>query len=393
MTANEISTVAGALTLAVWAYLLLGRGKFWRLQKYMATEDAMAARPSQLPAVGIVVPARNEAAMIGRSLESLLAQSYGGAIHVFVVDDGSTDGTAEVAIKAAMQAARQTGTRRTGTVIAGKPLPPGWTGKLWAVQQGVERAGEIHPEFLLLTDADVVHGPETLAVLVSLAEAGGYDLVSFMVKLECQSLAERLLIPAFVFFFFKLYPPAWISDPGKSTAGAAGGCMLIRREALAKAGGIAAIRAEIIDDCALARAVKQSGGKLWLGLAPESQSIRSYRSFSEIARMISRTAFNQLGHSTALLVLATLAMTVTYLLPVGLLFADHAVSAICGGITWAAMMICYLPAVRAYKLNPLWGLTLPVAAIFYMVATLDSALSFWRGRGGEWKGRIQDPGR
>ena len=386
MHGNEVSAGVGVLTLVVWIYLLLGRGSFWQL-KNCAMRQSVAQQSQESP-VAVVVPARNEAEVIGRSVESLLRQSYGGAIHIFVVDDGSSDGTAQVA----MQAEKSPGDSRVVTVIAGKPLPPGWTGKLWAVQQGVERASADNPNFLLLSDADVVHGPETLSALMAIADAGEYDLVSFMVKLECQSLAEKLLIPAFVFFFFKLYPPAWISDSRKHTAGAAGGCMLVRSQALTKAGGIEAIRGEIIDDCALARAVKQSGGKLWLGLTPESRSIRSYRSFTEIERMISRTAFNQLRHSAVLLLLALLGMILTYLAPMGSLFAGGAVAKICGAIALALMMICYFPMVRFYKLNPAWVLTLPLAAIFYMAATLDSAVSFWRGQGGEWKGRAQDLG-
>jgi hopene-associated glycosyltransferase HpnB len=211
-----------------------------------------------------------------------------------------------------------------------------------------------------------------------------------MVKLRCNSLAERLLIPAFVYFFFKLYPPAWIADPQSRTAGAAGGCMLVRPEALQRAGGIASIRSEIIDDCALARAIKRSGGRTWLGLTNSSHSLRSYGTFADVSRMISRTAFNQLHHSTLLLLGTIIGMFVTYIAPVALLATGDRVPMLAGGGALAAMVASYLPMVRFYRLHPLWALTLPVAAIFYAGATVWSALLYWSGRGGQWKGRAQD---
>lgn len=211
-----------------------------------------------------------------------------------------------------------------------------------------------------------------------------------MVKLHCRSVAEKLLIPAFVFFFFMLYPPAWIPDSRRATAGAAGGCLLIRPEALARAGGIAAIRGEIIDDCALARAVKGSGGKIWLGITDNSVSIRPYDTFAEIGSMVSRTAFNQLHHSALLLLGAVVGLAVTYLLPPSLLFSRHAVPVVLGAAAWAGMTFAYLPMIRFYRLNPLWAFTLPLAALFYLGATIHSAIKFWLGHGGEWKGRAQD---
>ena len=276
------------------------------------------------------------------------------------------------------------------TVINAQPLPPGWSGKLWAVQQGIEQALQLQPKFLLLTDADIQHSPENVATLVAIAEKGDYDLASFMVKLHCRSVAEKMLIPAFVFFFFLLYPPRWIRDPQRKTAGAAGGCMLIRPEALARAGGIAAIRHEIIDDCALAAAVKRSGGKVWLGVTQETRSLRAYGSFSEIERMIARTAFNQLRHSTWLLAAALAGLVLTYLLPVALLFSGSPALVALGAAAYLLMMVAYLPMVRFYELNVLWALTLPFSAVFYVWATLHSALKYWSGRGGEWKGRAQD---
>jgi hopene-associated glycosyltransferase HpnB len=258
------------------------------------------------------------------------------------------------------------------------------------MQQGVERAPALNPQFLLLTDADVQHSPHNVATLAAVAEAGGYDLASFMVKLHCRSLAEKLLIPAFVFFFFMLYPPEWIRDPRFKTAGAAGGCMLIRPAALQRIGGIAAIRQEIIDDCALARAVKSTGGNVWLGVTGDTRSLRPYKSFGEIEHMIARTAFNQLRHSIWLLLGAIAGMTLLYLLPLGLLASRSPLLAAIGGVSYLLMIAMYFPIVRFYGLNPLWVLTLPVSAAFYMAATIHSAVKFWSGRGGEWKGRAQD---
>ena len=242
-----------------------------------------------------------------------------------------------------------------------------------------------------MTDADIEHAPDSLATLVSIAHAGPYDMASFMVKLHCQSLAEKLLIPAFVYFFFKLYPPAWISNPRRSEAGAAGGCILIRPAALIRAGGLQAIRQEVIDDCSLATRVKRNGGRLWLGASATTRSIRPYEGFSGIGRMISRSAYNQLRHSNILLLLSMAGMAATYLLPPALFFLPSH-RACCSW--WPAcllMVVSYWPVLRLYRLSPLWALVLPVAAVFYMGATFHSAWKYWMGRGGEWKGRIQDP--
>ena len=306
------------------------------------------------------------------------------SLHVFVVDDNSADGTA-----AAARLAAGSNVQRV-TVIAGRPLPPGWAGKLWAVQQGVEQALALNPDFLLLTDADVEHSSHNVGVLVSLANNGGYGLASLMVKLHCHSVAERLLIPAFVFFFFMLYPPEWICDQRRKTAGAAGGCILIRPAALERIGGISAIRREIIDDCALARAVKQSGGKVWLGASANTHSVRPYNSFAEIERMIARTAFNQLRHSGLMLFGTLLGMLLIYVLPLVLLVSGSVRLAMVGAVACALMFASYVPMVRFYGLNPLWAFTLPASAAFYSAATIHSAIKYWRGRGGEWKGRTQD---
>jgi hopene-associated glycosyltransferase HpnB len=258
------------------------------------------------------------------------------------------------------------------------------------MQQGIQRALALQPTFLLLTDADIQHSPDSVATLVAVADEGKYDLTSFMVKLHCQGWAEQLLIPPFVFFFFLLYPPAWIRDDRRKIAGAAGGCMLIRPAALERAGGIAAIRDQIIDDCALAREVKRSGGKVWLGVSANTHSARPYGSFVEIERMIARTAFNQLRHSLWLLLGAVGGLIVTYVLPLLLMISGDRMLAVLGAASWLLMSAAFLPMVRFYGLNPSWALTLPLSACFYMAATLHSAFKFGTGRGGEWKGRAQD---
>jgi len=382
MTMHGFAMMAGALCVIIWFYLLVARGRFW-----MATRlEAEIASPPETGLVAVVIPARNEADVIGSSVRSLLQQSCGGSIQIFLVDDNSTDGTADAAREAAASCVRADAV----TVISGQPLPLGWSGKLWAMQQGIEQALRLQPQFLLLTDADIQHSPENIATLVAVAERGGYDLTSFMVKLHCRNVAERLLIPAFVFFFFMLYPPDWIRDPRRKTGAAAGGCMLIRPAALVRAGGMAAIRNEIIDDCALAAAVKRSGGGLWLGLTPNTYSLRAYGSFAEIERMIARTAFNQLGHSAWLLIGALAGLTLTYLLPMVLLVSGSRALVVLGAAAYLLMFIAYLPMVSFYGLNVLWALTLPFSAAFYMWATLYSAFKYWSGRGGEWKGRMQD---
>jgi hopene-associated glycosyltransferase HpnB len=309
------------------------------------------------------------------------------AMPVFLVDDESTDGTADVARRAAEQA----GKGDALIVIQSKPLPAGWTGKLWAVHQGIERARALEPAWLLLVDADVEHGPETVANLSRVASQGPYDLVSFMVKLHCENLPERLLIPAFVYFFFMLYPPAWIRDTRRSTAGAAGGCMLVRAETLEHAGGLESIRGAVIDDCSLARLLKQRHkGRLWMGLTDQSRSLRRYETFSDIERMISRTAFYQLKHSPLLLLCTAAGMVITYLAPPLLLLTHSRLTIFMGAGAWVAMTITYSTVVRYYRMNRMWALTLPLAALFYLGATIHSAVKYWNGRGGDWKGRIQD---
>ena len=380
---------AAAVPLAIWLYLLLARGGFWRVSRALQPRRFSAATTATVASgrrVVAVVPARNEAEGIGKAVSSLLEQTLTPPLHVIVVDDGSTDGTAEEARKAAAAA----GARERLTLLSGKPLAPGWTGKLWAMSQGVDAAAGHDPDFLLLTDADIEYVPEEIAGLAGKAEAEHLDLVSLMVRLSTATFAERCLIPAFVFFFFKLYPPAWIASARSAVAGAAGGCMLLRPAALARAGGLAAIRGCIIDDCALARAVKSSGGRVWLGLARQTRSLRVYGSFAEIGAMISRTAFNQLGHSYLLLAVTLCGLSVTYLAPPLLLLTRLPLLMGLGAAAWLLMSICYLPMVRFYRVAAAYTLTLPAVALFYAAATVHSAVQYAAGRGGRWKGRTQD---
>ena len=373
-----------ALPVLIWIYLLIGRGAFWRVAARSTPE-----RPVGAPRhVTVIVPARNEAQVIGAALTSLARQTFEGVIDLIVVDDGSTDGTAE----AATEAARASGALPRLRLIHGTAPPRGWTGKLWALAQGVAAAGGAGADYLLLTDADIEHGPGSVATLVATAEAQDRDLVSHMVKLSTAAAVERLLIPAFVFFFLKLYPPAWVAAPRQEhkVAAAAGGCILIRPAALARIGGLHAIRSRIIDDCALARAVKDSGGRIWLGLTRDTRSLRAYRSSGEIGAMISRSAFAQLEHSYLLLAATLLGMFVTYLLPAVLLFAGDPLLIGVGAAGLVLMSVSYLPMVRFYGLSPLWSLCLPAIALFYMGAVIHSAVQYARGSGGRWKGRVQD---
>ena len=364
-------TLTGVASLAVWLYLLLARGGFWRMRPDVATGRLRMPAPS----VTAVVPARNEAGVVARSVASLAAQQYSSEFQLVLVDDDSQDGTAAIALQTAPQL----------RVVMARPLPAGWTGKVWAVAEGVRG---VESDYLLLTDADIVHPPDHLAMLVARAQEGGNDLVSYMVRLQCRTLAEQALIPAFVFFFFLLYPPAWIRDPSRRTAGAAGGCILIRRGALERIGGIACIAGELIDDCALARAVKSSGGRVWLGLSDMAASIRQYRTVGEIGRMISRTAYTQLGYSPLVLAGTVAGLALTYLAPPLLTLAGPRGAANgLGALAWLLMTAAYLPAVRYAKLPWCWAPLLPTIALFYLGATLHSAFAHWRGRGGMWKGR------
>lgn len=376
-------TALAVVPVLIWIYLLLFRGGFWQVSKYFASVD-LPKVPGRR--VAVVIPARNEADVIGQALTSLFEQDFPAPLHIFLVDDSSTDGTTEVAALFAERARRT----RSLTIIHGQPLAEGWTGKLWALSQGVTQAETLRPDYLLLTDADIVHGPKTVAELVAVAEANRYEITSYMVRLVCVTFSEKALIPAFVFFFLKLYPPTWIASQHSRTAAAAGGCILIRTEALQRIGGLAAIRSEVIDDCALARAVKRTGGRIWMGLTSTTESIRSYGTFPEIGRMISRSAFNQLRHSPVLLVGTVVGLVLTYLLPPLVLLTGNRSAMLLGLAGWLLMSVAYLPTVRFYKRSIAWSVCLPLVACFYMGATIYSAFQYWRGLGGEWKGRVQD---
>jgi len=360
---------------------MFARGGFWRI---IVDAETPAASPAPLRRIAAIVPARNEAASVGQAIRSLLKQDYGGSLQVFLVDDHSCDGTAEVAHRAA----REAGCPERLTVIEAAPVPRGWTGKLWALTEGLKAAQSFPPDYYWLTDADILHQADNLSRLVTRAESGAFDLVSLMVQLHCESFAERMLIPAFVFFFFKLYPPAWVGRTDKSTAAAAGGCILIRPSALTRIGGLAAIRNQLIDDCALARAVK-SGGPIWLSSTSRASSLRAYDTFREIARMIARSAFTQLRHSILLLCTVIIAMTITYIAP-PLLFFFGAWARFLGLVAWILMTVAYWPTLRLYRLSPFWAPFLPVIAAFYLGATIYSAVQYYAGQGGVWKGRIQD---
>jgi hopene-associated glycosyltransferase HpnB len=377
-----MAAIIGIATVAIWSYLLFCRGGFWWLPYRQAPSTARIVGRS----VVAVIPARDEAAVIGPAVASLLAQDYAGNLRIVVVDDQSSDGTAEMARAAAESA----GAPERLTICRGRTLPPGWTGKLWAMHQGIATARPLRPDFLLLTDADIVHDCRNVRELVARSEGEGYDLVSLMVKLHCRSFWEKLLIPAFVFFFFKLYPPRWVADPARRTAGAAGGCMLIRTTTLERIGGIDSIRGEIIDDCALARRVKRVG-KLWLGPSRHTISIREYRSWHEIWDMIVRSAFAQLDYSAAMLALTVFMLMLTYLAPPLLLLSLPPTTVLCGGFAWLGMSIAFLPTLRAYEVPAPVAPLLPLIALFYVAATIASAVLFWRGRGGFWKGRVQAP--
>ncbi|HEY2873426.1 MAG TPA: glycosyltransferase [Reyranella sp.] len=369
----------GLLALAIWLYLLLGRGGFW-----LARERDQSPAPLALwPNVTAVVPARNEADVIEQSIGSLLRQDYPGAFRVVLVDDGSDDGTADRALAARDGAGRL-------DILRGSPLPAGWTGKVWAQHQGVTHAlaSDNKPDYLLLTDADIGHAPDNLRGLVAQAESQQLVLTSSMVELSCRGWAERFLIPAFVFFFQMLYPFAWVADRNCTVAAAAGGCMLARREALERIGGMASIRAEIIDDCALARQLKAQGA-IRLGLTRRARSLRPYEGLGEIGRMVSRSAYAQLDYSPLMLAGTVAGMAITYLVPVLLALFGHGPVQAAGLAAWLLMAIAFQPMLRFYRLSPLWGLALPAIATAYAVFTVQSALAVWRGQGGQWKGRAQ----
>jgi hopene-associated glycosyltransferase HpnB len=372
-------------SLLAWLYLTFLHGRFWRGEARLEPGAAPAPGEGPWPAVVAVVPARNEEAAVERSLRSLLAQDYPGAFAVVLADDQSEDSTAARAQALADRDPRL-------AIVRTPARPAGWVGKMWALHTGVAEAARRRPDagYWLLTDADVEHTPGNLRRLVAKARAEGLDLVSLMVRLHCERGSERLLIPAFVYFFQKLYPFPRINDPRSRTAGAAGGCMLVRADALAKAGGIEAVRGEIIDDCALGKALK-ARGRIWVGLGPSEYSFRPYARLADVWNMVARSAYTQLGHSPVRLAGAVLGLALVYLVPplVALGWPLHGSAAAAAAAlgAWGAMAWTFQPTLRDYGRSPWLGLALPVAAALYLAMTVDSARRHRQGRGAEWKGR------
>ena len=453
----EIGLGITLLSLIIWLVLLFGRGQFWRSDQFLKDEgERLKAKNdpiyplafSPYPFICAIIPARNEADLLPVTLRSLLSQTYPN-LQIVLVDDHSTDGTADVARQTAQALDQDTKL----TVITAEPLPAGWTGKLWAMEQGVRYTQTLsaQPDYFLLTDADIEHHPEKLHQLVAKAQADDLDLVSLMVLLRCKSFWEKLLIPAFVFFFQKLYPFRLANDPDRKLAAAAGGCILIRREALTQIGGLQILRQALIDDCSLAQAVKGLGrgqkaegrgqraegrgqkaegageaggagearaargqtselkaqnsklktqnslpshpwGKIWLGLTRETHSLRPYPSLKTIWDMVARTAYTQLSYSPLLLLGTLVGMTIIYLVPpvstIAGLLTGHWTIALVGLTTWLMIAVAYLPTLLLYQCPPLLAFGLPAIAFLYTLMTLDSALRHWRGKGGAWKGRV-----
>lgn len=387
--------IIAGLSFLIWLFLLGAWGNFWRCDQFLPTHQGPL---SHYPRVDVIIPARDEADVLDRSLASLLAQDYPGPWQITLIDDQSTDGTGQVA----QTIAEKLGQGDRLRVIAGQPLPAGWSGKLWAVEQGWRQVqqpvqqqaqpSDAPPDYVLLTDADIAHGPETLSQLVAKAETDQLALVSLMVMLRCESGWEKFLIPAFIFFFQKLYPFPWVNNPHRKMAAAAGGCILIRQQALTAIGGIAALKEALIDDCTLAQKVKALNLPIWLGLSRNNWSLRPYDRLETIWNMVARTAYTQLHYNPLLLLGTLLGMGLVYLtaplaLMIGIGLGNIALMGL-GAMTWALMAIAYWPTLKLYGRSPLWGLTLPLIAGLYNLMTLDSAWRHWRGRGGGWKGRV-----
>jgi hopene-associated glycosyltransferase HpnB len=375
--------ITAFLALAIWLYLAVGRGGFWRCTE---RDDGAPPPPGVWPSIAVVIPARNEADVIGRCLGSLLSQDYPGPWSVILVDDNSDDGTASVA----RRTASDYGSGDRLTIVSGAALPHGWTGKLWALSQGITAARFVDRpvEYFLLSDADIVYAPEMLRWLVSHAVSRGVLLASLMVKLRCESRSERFLVPAFIFFFQMLYPFPWVNRSDFTTAAAAGGCVLVRADTLRDIGGIEAIRDALIDDCALARKFKAKG-PIWLGLTDRVASIRSYPGWSDMARMVSRSAYAQLGYSLLQLAAAVLALVLVFVVPPVAALTGSGYAFLFGLGAWATMAVLFMPTLRIYGISPLGAVALPAIGVSYLMFTLNSALQSIRGKGGLWKGRFQ----
>jgi hopene-associated glycosyltransferase HpnB len=374
-----------SLSLIIWIFLWLFRGGFWLANQRIGTTVEL----DNYPTVWAVVPARDEAEAIAISLTSLLNQNYLGEFSVVLVDDNSCDRTSEIALTTAEKLGKSSSLK----ILAGKPLATGWKGKLWAMHQGIEYAQQQDstPDYFLFTDADIQHDLNNLTQLVSKAETEDLDLVSLMVLLKCASFWENVLIPAFVFFFQKLYPFPWVNNPHKTIAAAAGGCILISHQALTEIGGIATIKDALIDDCSLAQAVKSQSKNIWLGLSETTISLRGYDSLKTIWDTIARTAYTQLNYSLLLLFGTVIAMTEIYLaapvcLGLGILTNSWLTISI-SLLTWLLMAIAFLPTLRLYSLSIGWAFCLPAIAFLYTLITIDSAIKYYQGKGGSWKGR------
>ena len=367
-----------SFTLISWAVLLWLRADFWKIETW-----PVPAHPSHWPDVTAVVPARDEAEGIGATVKSLLSQDYPGVFRVIVVDDHSSDGTADLA----RSAAASLGAQDRLQVISGQDLPQGWTGKVWAMEQGFTQVTD-ETKWVLFTDGDIKHGGGQLRELVARGESQNYDLVSLMVRLSCVSWVEKTVIPAFVYFFRMLYPFRLIADPGSHVAGAAGGVMLVRRDFLGRLGGMSVLKGALIDDCTLASVIKSNMGRLWLGLGDRTQSLRTYQGWGEPWRMIARSAYDQLGHSPFLLVGTVIAMLLIFLAPPLLVVCGNG-WAWAGLLAWGAMAWTYWPMVKYYDLPFPWAFAMPLIAMIFLGATLHSALAYYRGQGGQWKGRIE----
>lgn len=380
------------LSFAIWIYLIVARGGFWRARERL---DGPPGDLAAWPAVAALVPARNEAEVLRRSLSTLLQQDYPGPFHVILIDDHSEDGTADIA----RQTAIELGQDARLTVMRSGPLPPGWAGKVWALSEGFRQAPATVPdyEYLLLTDADIAHDPVNLRRLAEKARTGDLDLVSQMVVLVSEGFWARLLIPAFVLFFQKLYPFAWVNDPTRRTAAAAGGCVLLDRRAIERIGGFQGLHDALIDDCSLAalikRAGREGGGRLWLGLTTAAESLRPYHGLRGIWQMVARSAYTQLRRSPVLLAGTLLGMTVIYLVPPIAFLSGYSLGApplvAMGAAVWGLMLMAFLPILRLYNQSILLAPLLPLAGLMYALMTLDSAIAHWRGRGGAWKGRVR----
>lgn len=368
------------IALLAWIYLAVFRGRFWE-----ADVLPKAKTPQTWPGVTAIVPARDESRTIADTVRGILQQDYPGALNLVIIDDQSGDETAA----RALEAATAMDANKRIRVIQGNNLPAGWKGKVWAMQQGWEAAKEDHSKYIWFTDADIAHEPQALRNLIAVAEAEQRGMVSTMVRLRCHTFWEHFWVPAFIYFFKLLYPFSWITHPKKKTAGAAGGCMLARKDLLKKIHGLEAISDALIDDCSLAKAIQEAGGTLRLNLTTDSHSLRGYPKLRDAWNTVARSAYTQLAYSPLALAVSVIALAWLFFVPVAAFFLGGFWTATCGALAWLIMMLTFLPSVQFYRVGPWWLFALPVITILYLGATIDSALRYHRGQGGQWKGRAQ----